>query len=232
MKTTRSKVLLSIIYTVIFAIAMAFLESAVVIYLRRIYGITELSKALISFDNQILFIEAGREFATLIMLCMVALLAGKNIQSRLGYFLLLFGFWDIFYYFWLRVFIGWPLGWFETDLLFMLPVPWWGPVLAPMLIAMLMIVTGIRLVVQADRNNQIILRSWEWLVLIGGVGIDLFAFMADALATLPASIDTLSRVRLSHFQWVTFLFGLGMIGFSIRRIFYSSGRENKKNESV
>lgn len=215
MKATRSKVLLSIIAAAIFAIAMAYLESAVVVYLRRIYGITDLSRALISFDQLILIIEGGRELATLIMLCLVAILAGRNIQSRLGYFLLLFGFWDIFYYFWLRVFIGWPIGWFDTDLLFMLPMPWWGPVLAPIFIALLMATAGIALVWFDGKEYVIRPGLWGWAFLIAGVLIDLYVFMSDAIAALPAPKSGLSSVQMGQFNWLVFFVGYVLILFSM-----------------
>ena len=64
------------------------------------------------------------------MLAAVAWIAGKRLQSRLGFWLLAFGIWDIFYYLWLEVFIAWPKRLFDPDILFLIPLPWWGPVLA------------------------------------------------------------------------------------------------------
>lgn len=55
----------------LFAVAMAYLESAVVVYLRRIYGISDLILSVPSFDPQIGAVELGRELATLIMLLAV-----------------------------------------------------------------------------------------------------------------------------------------------------------------
>ncbi len=53
-----------------------------------------------------------------------------------------FGVWDIFYYVFLKVMCDWPRSLFDWDILFLLPLPWWGPVLAPVSIALLMIVWG------------------------------------------------------------------------------------------
>lgn len=214
MKETRSHGWL-LLCTAIFAIAMAYLESAVVVYLRRLYGITELEKALVSMDAQIIYIEAGRELATLIMVFTAAILAGKSVQSRLGYFLVLFGTWDIFYYFWLRVFIGWPVGWLDTDLLFMLPFPWWGPVLAPMLIAILMVISGVALVKMDGRSKAVKPGKIGWVALTLGVLIDLYVFMSDAIAALPASMETLSHVQMSQFNWPFYIAGFGMIVFTV-----------------
>ena len=39
------------------------------------------------------------------------------------------------YYVFLRIICGWPKSLFDWDILFLLPLPWWGPVLAPVSIA-------------------------------------------------------------------------------------------------
>src|SRR3990172_5513987 len=106
----------------LFAIAMAYLESGVVVYLRRLYGINDLILSVPPFDPQIGAIELGRELATLVMLLAMGWVAGKKFQSRLGFAVFAFGVWDIFYYIWLRVFIGWPQTAFDPDLLFLLPL--------------------------------------------------------------------------------------------------------------
>ena len=74
-----------------------------------------------------------REAATLVMLLAVGMLAGADVAPRLGYTAIAFGVWDIFYYVFLRVIGGWPRSLFDWDILFLLPLPWWGPVLAPVL---------------------------------------------------------------------------------------------------
>src|SRR4051812_30545987 len=100
-----------------FSIAMAALESAVVVYLRALYypdGFTVVMKMM---DQRILLIEIVREAATVLMLMGVGWLAGKNLKDRFAYFLLSFAVWDIFYYMWLKVFIGWPSSLLEWDIL-------------------------------------------------------------------------------------------------------------------
>lgn len=82
----------------LYAIAMAYLESAVVVYLRRLYGISDLILSVPPFDPQIGAIELGREAATLVMLLAVGWVSGKKFQSRLGFAIFAFGLWDIFYY--------------------------------------------------------------------------------------------------------------------------------------
>ena len=122
----------------VFAIAMAYVESAVVVYLRALYGIEDLLLDMPELPDQYTLIELGREACTLVMLVTIGWVAGRRWQDRFGYTIIAFGLWDIFYYVWLVVFIGWPKSLLDWDFLFMIPLPWWGPVLSPILIALLL----------------------------------------------------------------------------------------------
>src|SRR6185369_2332457 len=113
-----------------FSIAMAALESAVVVYLRALYYPDGFNVAMKLIDQKILLIEIAREAATVVMLLGVGWLAGNNLKDRFAYFLLSFAVWDIFYYLWLKVFIDWPSSLLEWDILFLIPFTWLGPVLA------------------------------------------------------------------------------------------------------
>ena len=87
-------------------------------------------------------VELWREAATLVMIATLGLLAGRTWRRRAGYAALAFGAWDIFYYVFLRLISGWPRTLLDWDILFLLPLPWWGPVLAPVSIALVMILWG------------------------------------------------------------------------------------------
>jgi hypothetical protein len=87
-------------------------------------------------------VELPREFATMVMLFAVGVLAGRTWRARIGYAAVAFGVWDIFYYVFLKMMCGWPHSLLDWDILFLLPLPWWGPVLAPVLISLLMILWG------------------------------------------------------------------------------------------
>lgn len=202
----------------LFAVAMACLESAVVVYLRRLYGISDLILSVPPFDPQIGAIELGREAATLVMLLAVGWVAGKKFQSRLGFAIFAFGLWDIFYYIWLKVFIGWPQTLLDPDLLFLIPLPWWGPVLAPVLIALLMVVGGALLVQNEERGVTMHLTIIDWGMLAGGILLMLYAFMADALSALPADMQMLSQLRPSEFNWVVYLVGFTMLVLFVWRM--------------
>lgn len=138
----------------IFAIAFAFVESAVVVYLRHLLGsqtTTDTQEILflvpgIAFlqpqtaikiitDSTILNVERIREAATLVMLGAVAALAAKSFKDHIAYFFLAFGIWDIFYYVFLRLTIGWPQNLTDLDTFFLLPTPWVGPVFVPVVIS-------------------------------------------------------------------------------------------------
>lgn len=151
-----------------FAIAMAYVESATVVYIRRMYGISDLLLDIPPFDPVIAPIEVGRELAMLVMLLAVSWAVGKSLQARLSYTFIIFGVWDIFYYIWLRLFIGWPNSLIETDFLFLIPLPWWGPVIAAVVIACLMVVGGILAVISEDKGRKIRFSAFDWTTLIAG----------------------------------------------------------------
>ena len=210
-----------ILWVGVFAIAMAFLEAAVVVYLRRVYGITDLMLSVPPFDPRIGAIEFGRELSTLVMLLSVGIVAGQNLQSRLGVAIFAFGLWDVFYYIWLRVFIGWPSSLLDPDLLFLIPLPWWGPVLSPVLIALLMVVVGVLLSLSEEIQIILCFTRINLAILLVGMLVVLYTFMADALALLPADAQALSQVKLSRFNWPVYIIGyvIGLFGIlrSLRR---------------
>ncbi len=213
-----NKSIAKILWVSVFSIAMAYLEAAVVVYLRRLYGINDLMLQVPPFDAQIAVIEVGREFATLVMLLCIGWIAGNTIHSRIGFALITFGMWDIFYYIWLRVLIGWPQSMIEPDLLFLIPLPWWGPVLSPVLIALLMVIGGTIAVVRTENNGTLKIDPWFWLSLITGVLIMLFTFMSDALKALPADVSTLSSLKPSPFNWPVYLIGLALVVIALWRM--------------
>ncbi|MDA8122039.1 MAG: hypothetical protein M0Z38_05665 [Deltaproteobacteria bacterium] len=122
-----------IAFLVIFAAAMAFVEAAVVVYLRDLLGGGPIFP-MKYLSPKLLAVEIGREGATVVMLLCVASLPFRGGARRMGAFLLVFAAWDVFYYLWLRVTIGWPAGIAAWDVLFLIPLPWVGPVWSVLLI--------------------------------------------------------------------------------------------------
>src|SRR6266511_3308216 len=122
-------------WLIIYAVAMAYVESAVVVYLRALYFPQGFAFPLVPLPPDMLAIEIGREVATLVVLLGVAMLAGPERWDRLLVLGVIFGVWDLFYYVWLWVLLRWPPSPLTWDVLFLIPVPWTGPVLAPAVVS-------------------------------------------------------------------------------------------------
>jgi hypothetical protein len=197
----------------VFAIAMAWVESAVVFYLRTHIGRIEPHQpnplpVIVGFDA----VELVRELATMVMLFTVGVLAGKTWRTRWAYAALTFGVWDIFYYVFLKVMCDWPHSLLDWDILFLIPLPWWGPVLSPVLIALLMILWG-TLVTQFERNHPPALSNRSvWIVTLLGVFLALYVFMADALRVVGRGVEVICNVLPEQFNWPLFIIALLLLG--------------------
>jgi hypothetical protein len=164
-----------IVAIVAFSIAMAALESAVVVYLRALYYPDGFTVAFKLIEERIVLVELARELATLIMLFAVGYIAGHNFNTRFAGFLISFGIWDLFYYLWLKVFINWPASLLEWDILFLIPWTWLGPVLAPVLCSITMLFLGWVLIREPDRKFHLIDKTLLWT----GIALILFTFLQD-----------------------------------------------------
>ena len=200
----------------LYAVAMAWVEAAAVSYLRSLIGRIEpyqpdpLPEAG-GFGEA----EVVRELATLVMLLAVGWLAGKNARSRLGYAVVTFGLWDIFYYVFLRVITGWwPRSLSNWDILFLIPLPWWGPVWAPMSIAFLMILWG-TFVTQFEHSSAFG-SNWKSLALGGaGATLALFVFMRDALLAANQGTEALRTMLPVGFNWPLFSVALALMAWPV-----------------
>jgi len=168
----------------LFAVAMAYFEAAIVVYLRELFYPGGFSFPLILIPTRLVLIELGRELASLVMLAAVAVIAGRNRWERFGYFLVTFGVWDIFYYVFLKVTIDWPASLLDWDILFLIPLPWIGPVIAPCLVALEMIVAG-ALIVRLYRQARQFRPGWpSWALGSAATASVLYSFMRDTAAGL------------------------------------------------
>ncbi len=193
----------NLILVSIFAIAMAYLESAVVVYLRAMYGIEDLLRDINLTPDIYTLVEIGREAATIVMLFIIGLIAGKTWQKKIGYFFLSFGIWDIFYYVWLYVFIQWPKSLFEWDILFLIPLPWWGPVIAPVLISLLLISIGYLLI----RDVKFKATSTDWILFSISIIVLLYTFVEDSIFVMLSGTGNLAEIRPTSFNWILFFIG-------------------------
>lgn len=142
----------------IFGIALGYLEAIVVVYLRRILpplpwevmSVAEFSNLLRS--HGVLFLEQTREASAIVILLAIALLIGKKRSEKWAIFLWAFAIWDIFYYIWLKVLIGWPPSLATVDCLFLIPGPWLAPVFVPLLVSLVMMGVAIFLLRKAKKS--------------------------------------------------------------------------------
>lgn len=153
---------------------MGLLEAICVTYLRRILLPDGVTVDQIVDSIRAMKIEIVREACTMGMLLAVAWLAAARAGARTAMFFLMFGIWDIVYYVGLRGFAGWPSSVFEWDCLFLIPVPWFGPVLAPVLISLYFMSACTLYLVRENqgralRLNRVVLASqasgfsmWYW----------------------------------------------------------------------
>jgi hypothetical protein len=195
-----------------FAIAMAWVEAASVFYIRMLVDRIEPHQANpLPMNDALGTVELWREAATLVMLATLGILAGRTWRHRAGYAAIAFGTWDIFYYVFLRIMSGWPRTLLDWDILFLLPLPWWGPVLAPVSIALVMILWG-TLTTQSDEGatDARWTRWTRWTSSLGCVGIALAlsVFMIDAWRALPDGRHAVLQVLPTRFNWPWFCMAL------------------------
>lgn len=164
---------------IVYAIAMGAVEGAVVVYLRRLYFPEGFSFPLRMIDTDIVIVELWRELATLVMLVSVAAIAGRNRAERFAYFLLAFGVWDLAYYGFLKLALDWPESLLTWDILFLLPVPWVGPVIAPCIVAATMIGLALTAIRYSDRGISAGMSPRELALLFFGGFVIVVSFILD-----------------------------------------------------
>ncbi len=209
-----------------FGIGFGFVEAVIVVDLRAILGPISRDSGRISSDRvfplltieeldqtdalaaRLMRIETVREAATLVMLAGVGLAAGQNLVQRFSAFLIAFGTWDLCYYLFLKVVLGWPASLWTWDVLFLIPVPWAAPVIAPAAVAASMVIAGTVVLLRESSGRPFRVARWEWAAVCAGGAILIVAFCWDwrnlAAGGLP-----------NPFPWPIFLAGqmLALAGF-------------------
>lgn len=206
---------------VLFGISFGYVEAAVVVYLRTIYEplrrhlYPQLAAAdlfpLMTYEQlrakepdrvRLVGAELAREAATLLMLAGVALVAAGSWKLWLPAFALAFGTWDISYYVFLKVLIDWPASLFTWDILFLIPVPWAAPVLAPALVSVSIIATGLIALRRSVRMHVL-----HWAGLVVGCSLVLLSFVWDSPNIIAGGLP-------HRFEWVVFTTG-ELVGVSV-----------------
>ena len=209
----------------VYAIAMAWVESAVVVYLRVMIGrVDPYQVDPLPVSADLGWIEVLREAATIVMLWAAGWLAGRTWRGRAGYSLIAFGTWDIFYYIFLVPMSGWPHSILDWDVLFLLPLPWWGPVLAPVLISLLLIIGGALAALGEQFGEPAWPHRWAWALNVAGVGLALYTFMETALRMLPLGEEAVRQGLPASFNWPLFSLALALLAVPLVDLGWQLGR--------
>ncbi len=227
-----------LLYVTIFAMAMAFLETAVVIYLRKIYYPEGFFFPLQPISKDIIITELFRELATMLMLLSIGWIASKKALDRFAWFILAFGVWDIFYYIFLKLFIGWPESLLTWDVLFLLPSTWVGPVIGPVINSVTMILLALLILYHSHQGLRARIIKREWWMLISGSVIVIISYTEEYLRYMLREFhfgeiityaDNASVMAYAsgfiplHFNWLIYLAGQMLFFLAIlsyaRRVF-------------
>lgn len=223
--------------TGLFAFAMGFLEAIVVVYIRELYYPNGFSFPLQTMPAGMLSVELVREICSMVILLTIALIAGKNKLQKFAWFIYCFAVWDIFYYVGLKLFLNWPPSLMTWDILFLIPVAWVGPVLAPLICSLTMILLAACIVLIQEKGHDVRIKRSEWGLIIGGAVIIFIAFIWDHsriiikegflgeyfnLLNNPRFNQVMAQYKPEFFIWPLFILGeiviLSVISLMIIRI--------------
>jgi len=192
----------------VWGIAFGYIEASIVIYLRKIYYPDGFSFPIVLADTDIAVVEVLRELMTLIIIWAVAELTFRSFNKKLAGYMIIFGIWDIFYYIFLKIFLDWPESYLTWDILFLIPLPWVGPVLAPVLVSLSLIYAGIIILVEMDRGYRFQFDKKFWIMEIMAGIIIIISFMIPGIVVINQTVP-------ESFPWFIFLPGLffGLVVF-------------------
>jgi hypothetical protein len=201
----------------LYAIAMANIEAAIVVHLRSLYYPANPLEIfpLNLMTHRDLAIELSRELATVVMIIAVAVLAERQIVRRFAAFVFVFGMWDIFYYAWLKIMIGWPVSWGEWDVLFLIPWPWLGPWITPALIALLFTAWSSRILLSSD---EYLFSKSQLLIFMLGALLGLASFMLPAAHLLADGEQAFQGYQPGSFNWGLYTTGFILMATSLFRV--------------
>ncbi len=214
----------------IFASAMGMLEAVVVVYLRFMFYPGGFRFPLAVIPDSIAKAELLREICTIIMLLALAWLAGKDKVQIFSFFLFSFAVWDIIYYAGLKLLLDWPQSFFTWDILFLIPIPWVGPVLAPLIASFTMIILALLFLFLTNRSIAFKANKKEWLLIYLGAAVIFVSFIwdyAQAFTVNHVSInifssgsrDSLNRIIAMYipyqFRWEIFWTGILLVYLSM-----------------
>lgn len=218
----NKKLIKTFIWLTIFAIAMGFLESAVVIYIRELYYPDGFEFPLQVISSNIMIVEILREFATIIMLIVIGVFSGRTKTEKFGFFLFCFAIWDLFYYVFLKIFLAWPETLLTWDVLFLIPLTWVGPVICPVLLSFAMIALSLVISLYTNKSKSFTIKYYEWALLVGGSVIVIISFVWEyvkfmllefrfkelfQISKLPDLLNQGLQFIPQNFPWFIFITG-------------------------
>jgi hypothetical protein len=237
----------ALLWVTLFAIAMAFLESAVVIYIRELLYPEGFGFPLVTLQSNLAKTEMFREVATIVMLLAIGYISGDTNLKRFAHFIYAFAIWDIFYYLFLYLLIGWPETLFVWDVLFLIPVTWTGPVISPLIVCFYMIFFSLTILLFSDRGITVSVSLKNWLLLITGSIVLIVAFTWDfsrfifehysvkEIWNLTGSGDDLFNLSTQYvprrFNWIIFSAGSLLVIIPIISVLLKSANELKGETS-
>jgi hypothetical protein len=226
----------NLLWVSVFAVAMAFIESAVVVYLRELYYPEGFQFPLSSIALNIAITEIIREAATIIMLLAIGVIVGKKFITRFAYFIYAFAIWDIYYYIFLKLLLAWPETLLTWDILFLIPVTWVGPVISPIILSFTMILLACCILYFNHEKINVKISLLEWssfiigsIILIVGFCLDYSMYLLEEYKFIEIFKLTGNEEFMSYvsnyipreFNWPIFLFGeiiilIGICVFIVR----------------
>jgi hypothetical protein len=212
----------SIAILLLFGLAFGYLEAAVVSYLRilheparrhfypdrlpaELFPLLTLEQVRVAGPEQrnTLSVEIGREAATMLMLAAIAWAIAGNARQWTAAFAVAFGVWDIAFYASLKLLLDWPASLFTWDILFLIPVPWVGPVMAPVLVSVAMITAGIWCLRREEANRPLQIGPWNAVGVLLGALVIVLSFTMDYRNIMAGGMP-------HPFHWGVFGLGMGI----------------------
>jgi hypothetical protein len=230
----------TVVALLLFGAAFGYLEAAVVSYLRLVHEparqrfypgraprelfpllTLEQLRAASGDQQRILGIEIGREAATMVMLVAIALAVAENGSQWAAAFVIAFGTWDIAFYAFLWLLLGWPASLLTWDILFLIPVPWVGPVLAPVVVSAAMIAAGVYHLRSEARLERIRIGAGHWAGIIAGAIVIVTSFAVDYRNIMTGGMP-------HPFNWALFASGLTLSTASYGWAMFQRARPNRR----
>ena len=213
----------------VFGIAFGLIEAAVVVYLRALLGIEgdslfPLRMTLPPAQAHPMGVELWREVATLAIMFPPAMLFHPRPFLRFQAYMLVFGVWDLSYYVFLKVFLGWPASPLTYDLLFLLPTVWVAPVLAPVLISLALVtISTVTIWLAQTRPLRVPTRLHFGVAVLGGA-IVLTSFMQESGHYLAGGLPP-------RFSWPLFAVGYVLALAAGAHFLYHFARDPRRRAS-